>query len=66
MANTLRPGTHPAADARHEGILRPGQSEHETPEPLNPVVAWSLILLVSLLLWWGLWLAISLLVSALR
>jgi hypothetical protein len=62
MANTLRPGTQPADDARHEGISRPDQSEHETPAPLNPVVGWSIVLLISLGLWWGLWLAVSSLV----
>ena len=59
MANTLRHGTHPADDIRHEGISRPDRSEHETPEPLNPVVGWSIVLLISLGLWWGLWLAAS-------
>ena len=59
MADTLRHGTHPADDARHEGILWPDQSEHKTPEPLNPVVGWSIVLLVSLALWWGLWRVIS-------
>ena len=59
MANTLRHGTYPAADARHEGIPRPDQSEHETPEPLNPVVGWSIVRLVSRALWWGLWWVIS-------
>ena len=54
MANTLRHGTHPADDIRHEGISRPDHSE-----PLNPVVGWSIVLLISLGLWWGLWLAAS-------
>jgi hypothetical protein len=61
-SDPLRRGAHPANDARDEGISRPDRSEHETPEPLNPVVAWSIDLLISLALWWGLWVVISSLV----
>jgi hypothetical protein len=57
--DTLRRGTHRAYDERSEGIARPDRSEHEIPEPLNPVVGGTIILLISLALWWGLWLAIS-------
>jgi len=57
---------HSANDARDKGTTRPDRSEREPTERLNPLVAWSIVLVGSLLLWWGLWLAISALVSALR
>ncbi|MBV8506230.1 MAG: hypothetical protein JOZ58_12065 [Acetobacteraceae bacterium] len=37
----------------------------ETTPTLNPAVAWSTALLVSLGLWWGIWLAVSSLASVL-
>jgi len=33
--------------------------EDETGERLNPIVGWSVVLLISLGLWWGLWRAIT-------
>jgi hypothetical protein len=39
--------------------------EHHTGEPLNPLVAWSIVLLASVALWGGLGLAISSVISAL-
>ena len=65
MDDTLRQGNQTADDERHEGVSRPDRSEHSAPEPLNPVVTWSIVLLVSVALWSGFGLAISSVVSTL-
>jgi hypothetical protein len=39
--------------------------EENTGEPLDPLVTWSIVLVVSVALWYGLGLAVSSLVSAL-
>ena len=59
MANTLRHRTQPADHLRRRRL------EDDTGKPLTPVVAWSIVLLVSLALWCGLGLAASSLVSVL-
>lgn len=64
MDNILRRATHPASDARHDVASQFDRSEHETSELLNPVAGWSIVLLISLGLWWGLWVGVSSLVSA--
>ena len=66
MDDTLRHGTETADYGQHEAISRPDRSIHEFLEPLNPVVGWSIALLVSLALCWGLWMVVSSLVPALR
>src|SRR5262252_8887295 len=66
MADMLSHGTRSADYLRHERVSRSERLEGGSSEPLNPVVAWSIVLLGSFLLWWGVWEAISALVSALR
>jgi hypothetical protein len=41
------------------GISQPGRLEDDTGKPLNPIVAWSIVLLATVALWWGLWAVIS-------
>jgi len=65
MDDTWRRGIHHVDEEHREGIARPDR-EHEFPERLNPVVGWSIVLIVSLGLWWGIWLAVSSLVLPLR
>jgi hypothetical protein len=49
----------------YDHISEPERLEHHTGEPLNPLVAWSIVLLASVALWGGLGLAISSVISAL-
>ena len=63
--NTLRRHNRPADHYQHDRISEPEQLENETRKPLNPVVAWGIVLLASVALWGGLGLAISSVVSAL-
>jgi len=63
--DTLQRGIQSAHHRQHNRISQPERLEDETGEPLNPVVAWSIVLLASAALWSGLGLAISLVVSAL-
>ena len=49
----------------YDRISEPERSEHHTGEPLNPLVAWSIVLLASVALSSGLGLAISSVISAL-
>jgi hypothetical protein len=49
----------------YDRISEPKRLEHYTGEPLNPLVAWSIVLLASVALWGGLGLAISSVISAL-
>jgi hypothetical protein len=65
MAETLRHGTPPTDRLRHERVSQPERLEDSAKVSLTPVAGWSIALLVSLVLWWGLWLAVSSLVSAL-
>jgi hypothetical protein len=65
MDDTLRPGIQTSTDQRHEGASRSNRSEHQAPEPLNPLVTWSAVLVASVALWGGFGLAISSVVSAL-
>lgn len=62
----MRHSKHPADDERYEGVSWPDRSDHKTSEPLNPFVGWSIVIVISLGLWWGLWLGVSSLISALR
>jgi hypothetical protein len=59
--DTSQRGIQSADRRRHDRISQPERLEDETGKPLNPVVAWSIVLLASLGLWWGLWRAVSLL-----
>jgi hypothetical protein len=66
MDDTSRHGTQVADHREHSASPRPERLENGPGEPLNPVEAWTIVLLGSFLLWWGLWWAISALISALR
>ena len=63
--DTLQRGIRLADHHQHDRTSQPERLEDETGKPLNPVVAWSIVLLASAALWGGLGLAISLVVSAL-
>jgi hypothetical protein len=63
-SDALRHGTYSADYLRRERISRPDRLQNRTIVPLNPVVGWSIALLLSLSLWWGIWLAVSALASA--
>ena len=63
--DTLQRGIQSADHRQHDRISQRERLEDETGKPLNPVVAWSIVLLASAALWGSLGLAISLVVSAL-
>jgi len=63
--DTLQRGIQSADRRQHDRISQPERLDDETGKPLNPVVAWSIVLLASAALWSGLGLAISSVVSAL-
>jgi hypothetical protein len=63
--DTLQRGIQAADHRQHDRKSQPKRLEDETRKPLNPVVAWSIVLLGSAALWSGLGLAISSVVSAL-
>jgi len=63
--DTLQLGIQSADHRQHDRISQPEQLEDETGKPLNPIVAWNIVLLASAALWSGLGLAISIVVSAL-
>jgi hypothetical protein len=50
MADMLSHGTQSADYLRHERVSRSERLEGGTSEPLNPMVAWSIVLLGSFLL----------------
>jgi hypothetical protein len=50
---------------RHERALHPHRVQPGTSSRLAPAAGWSVSLLVSLGLWWGIWSAASSLISAL-
>jgi hypothetical protein len=47
-----------------ESISRSDRDHHETIVPLNPAAAWSIAIMVSSGLWWGIWVAVSSIASA--
>ena len=61
----LQRGIQSADHRQHDRISQPERLEDEAGKPLNPVLAWSIVLLASAALWSGLGLAISSVVSAL-
>jgi len=63
--DTLQRGIQSADHRQHDRISQPERSDDETGKPLNPVVAWSIVLLASAALWSALGLAISSVISAL-
>jgi hypothetical protein len=66
MKSTTFPHAIYGADRlRHERGSRPDRAEPGTTIPLNPAAGWSIVLLVSLGLWWGIWRAVSSLASVL-
>ena len=62
---TSRHGSKSTDRHRHDRISRPERLEDGGSVPLNPVAAWSIVLLASVALWGGLGLAISSVVRAL-
>jgi hypothetical protein len=65
MDHASRHGNQAIDRLQHDRISRPERQEDGDRAPLNPVAAWSIILLASIALWCGLALAVSSLVSAL-
>jgi len=65
LGYTSRHGSKSTDRRQHDRMPRPEPLEHGGSVPLNPVAAWSIILLASIALWCGLGLAVSSLVSAL-
>ena len=57
--DTLQRGIQSADRRQHNRISQPKRLDDETGKPLNPVVAWSIVLLATVALWWGLWAVIS-------
>jgi len=64
-STTLPHGIHSADWLRQERGPRPDRAEARTTLTLNPAAGWSIALVVSLGLWWGIWLAVSSLASVL-
>jgi hypothetical protein len=62
-SDVLRHGNFPADYARRERNSRPDRVLDQNNLPLNPLVGWSIALLVSAGLWWGIEVAVSSLVS---
>ena len=66
MKSTTFPhGIYGADWLRQERGSRPDGAEAGTTITLNPAAGWSIALVVSLGLWWGIWLAVSSLASVL-
>ena len=63
--DTLQRGIQSVDRRQRDRISQLERLDDETGKPLNPVVAWSIVLLASAALWSGLGLAISSVVSAL-
>jgi len=55
----LRRRIQPSDHSQHDGVSHAERLEDDTGNPLNPVVAWSIVLLAAVALWWGLWAVIS-------
>ena len=67
MKSTTFPhGIYGADWLRQEQRSRPYRAEAGTTITLNPALGWSVALVVSLGLWWGIWLAVSSLGSVLQ
>ena len=62
-SDVLRHGNFPADYARRQRKSRPDRVLDQNNLPLNPLVGWSIALLVSAGLWWGIEVAVSSLVS---
>jgi hypothetical protein len=58
----MRRGIRRAYHRQPEQKSQPERLENETGEPLNPIVGWSIALLISVGVWWCLWLTITSLV----
>jgi hypothetical protein len=67
VKNTTFPhGIYGADWLRQERGSRPARAKAGTTIPLNAALGWSVALVVSLGLWWGIWLAVSSLASVLQ
>ena len=64
VGDTLRQGAQRRDYLQSWQLLSADRRKDRSDLPLNPAVAWSIALFTSLALWWGIWLAISSLVSA--
>ena len=66
VSDTLRQGApaQPTDYRQSWQLLTADRRKDRSDLPLNPAAAWSIALFTSLALWWGTWLAISSLVSA--
>ena len=62
-SDVLRRGNFPADYARRQRKSRPDRILDQNNLPLNPLVGWSIALLVSAGLWWGIEVAVSSLFS---
>ena len=61
--DVLRNGHFPADYLRREQTSRPNRVEDQKNSLLNPLVGWSIALLISAGLWWGIEVAVSSVVS---
>jgi hypothetical protein len=59
----LQHGNLSADYLRQERKSRPDRAQHQNNLPLNPAIGWSIALLVSAGLWWGIVDAVSSLIS---
>jgi hypothetical protein len=62
-SDVSRHGNFSADYTRGDRISRPDRFEDQNNLPVKPVVGWSIVLLVSAGLWWGIGVAVSSLVS---
>ena len=62
-SDVLLHGHFPADYLRREQTSRPNRVEDQKNSLLNPLVGWSIALLISTGLWWGIEVAVSSLVS---
>ena len=58
-SNVLLHGHLPADYRRREQISRPNRAEDQKNSLLNPLVGWSIALLISAGLWWSIGVAVS-------
>jgi type VI protein secretion system component VasF len=66
VGDTLRQGAQRRDYLQSWQLLSADRRKDRSDLPLNPAAAWSIALFTSLALWWGIWLAVSSLVSAVR
>ena len=62
-SDVLLHGHFPADYLRREPTSRPNRVEDQKNSPLNPLVGWSIALLISAGLWWSIEIAVSSVIS---